>query len=388
MLDLSQQYAPGSIPLLGSEYRVSSDLETGELLRQQVIGFQREGSYDTSLHIRSDGTRVSCSGNPSSYNRPDNLYGYDDIEKALNVYNQELVILGLPALRSYQYNVEKRKPTKVIYDTINDRTITVTRNDYSHNESSIIKDGRARINRIDITENISTNNAVDFIRHLSSYVHHGKIGNLYPNGRTVDWGKGSRRIYQKYYDKAFDIELKINKLTKRLNGQNKEHIEKHIEYLLKLKEWCQHNGIVRRETTFKSTELIDRKRIYINDWSISEMTNIIEPYQFHKKLHIEETRFQGVYEKLLQLGYPDRQCKQAELIHTAWIQSNDYKRLCGSQPTFYRYRKMLLNVGVDIMNPCDISRITLRAHKAEWKEIEPPKWYQLPNQNKIDKIAA
>jgi hypothetical protein len=386
-LDLAQARRPGSLPVVGSEFRVVHSLETGELLRETVVGFRHEGSFDSSLHIRSDGSMVTVKGNPSSFDRPDNLFGFHSVGVTVDRINRELSILGLPEFDSERSNENVRSGSTVIFrakpspgvrahefnphfDVDNGRQAAHT--------DTMLGDERARISRIDITENIATSGAVDFIRHLSTYVHHGKAGNLYPNGRTVDWGKGSRRVYQKYYDKAYDLEQKIKKLAKSFNSRNRSKIIEHIEYLSRLKMWCEENGIVRRETTFKSTELIDRKLIFIESWSCETMSNVIRPYQFHKKINIEETRFDGVADQLLAMGLSERVARQAELIHTAWVNGSDVRALCGTERNFYRYRNHLLNVGVDIRNPCDISRLTLRVHRSEYREIEPPSWYAMP----------
>ena len=148
-----------------------------------------------------------------------------------------------------------------------------------------------------------------------------------------------------------------------------------MEYLEKVAEYCKEHGVVRRETSFKSIELHDRGMRHIENWTGESMNNVIKPYQFHKKLNIEETRFDGVSEQLQRCGYDKRTANRAELVHTAWVQKKDYRKLIGSKATFYRYRKMLLAVGVDISNPCDISCLTMRAARSEWKELEMPRWY-------------
>lgn len=390
-LTISQAHPPGSLPVVGSEFRISHSLDTGEVVRQQVIGFQHEGSFDTSLHVRSDGSIVAVSGNPCAYNRPDNLVGYASVSGSVDVVNDELDKLALPRLTSERLHESLKTSVSVQYvptvkndhgTVINQPGWVVTDHGrWNAHYNSLSTDERARISRLDITENIATSGAVDYIRHLSSYVHHGKAGYLYPNGRTVEWGRGSRRMYHKYYDKAFDIQQKIKKLTEKLHSKNAELIEQHIAYLSRIQKWCLENGVVRRETSFKSTELIDRKMIYIENWDTEAMNNVIRPYQFHKKLNIEETRFENISERLVSIGYSERKSNMAELIHTAWVHKQDYRKLCGKQRAFYNYRSMLLHVGVDIANPCDISTISLRAHRAEWKEIDPPSWYIMPGQD-------
>lgn len=395
-LTLYQARRPGTVPVAGSEFRVSHSLETGELLREQVVGFQHAGSFDSSLHVRSDGGTVMVSGNPSAFDRPDNLFGWHSVAASVDRINRELSLLGLPEFDSILPNEEAPRHCSVAFRALPSPALRDGRaailghfdsdnGAFAAHSESVLGDERARITRLDLTQNIATNGAVDFLRHLSTYVHHGKAGNLYPNGRTVEWGRGSRRVYIKYYDKAFDIGQKILKLSKSANSQNKNRSKliHHIEHLSKLMAWCEEHGIVRLEVSFKSTELTDRKIYHLEKWSHELMTNIIRPYQFHEKLNIQETRFQGVYEALLASGISERIARQAELIHTSWVNGSDVQALCGTQRNFYRYRKLLLGVGVDIKNPCDISRLTLRAHRSEYREVSPPDWYKLPGMENV-----
>lgn len=396
-LAVHQIHDPGTVPVFGSEFRLTTNLQTGELLREQVIGFQHEGSWDTSLHIRSDGSTVAVAGNPSAFDRPDNLFGLDSVESGLNRIDDQLTRIGLPAfsavLRPHGriggsvHLVPFKKGEAVMREGIVCRKGWYTEQGrQSALTQALLRDGRARLKRVDVTENIATNGAADFVRHLSSYVHHGKAGYLYPNGMTVEWCKGSRRIYLKYYVKAYDIGLRIKELRKKLRSREADGIDAHIAYLEKLKAWCEDHQIVRREATFKSTELIDRNLIYREQWSEDVMNNVIRPYQFHKKLNLEETRFTGIREQLERWGIPTRQARQAEMIHTSWVNGGDVKALCGSRPTFYRYRQILLGLGVDIANPCDISVLTVRAHRGEWQEIDPPSWYVLSD--RVADLAA
>lgn len=387
-LDIYQNHPPRSLPVLGTEHRVSTSLETGELLSQVVTGYKHKGSWDTSLLLRSNGDTISCKGNPSSFDRTDNLFGHRDMLPALEVYNRQLVAHGLPIIdetiggisnpglsikfQSYRKNLIVPKSDKFV------GWFQVNNGQRSQYTDTWLTDNQPKLTRVDITENLATDDAMAFIRHMSMYIHHGKCGYLYPNGQTVDWG-GSRRVYTKYYNKAWDIGQKIKKLEKSLNSKHRDLIQEHIDYLKPLQKWCIDNGIVRRETSFKSTEIIDRKVQHIHNWSNEYMTNIIRPYQFHKKMRIEETSFENISDILLASGgITSRVARQAHLVHTAWVQGDDVKALCGSQRSYYRYRNLLLNVGVDIFNPCDISKLTLRVNKSEWAEIDPPSWYRMP----------
>ena len=384
---ISQRHRPGTLPIVGTEYRSSTSLETGELVRETVTGFVHPGSFDTSLHIRSDGSAVSVSGNPSAYDRMDNLFGFSSIHECVDVINNELDRYSLPSFNSDRpqeslvpsFQFLPRSPGMVGragFVSTNGRLAART--------DTLLSDDRARLSRVDLTHNLRTDDARRFLRHISTYVHHGKPGDLKPDGCSVTWGEGSRRVYIIYYDKAQDIQRKIAQLHKQKNSRHWHRIEPHIDYLTRLKCWCLENGIVRCEVKLKSTELIDRKLIHIESWDYSTMTNVIRPYQFYNKLNIEQTRFDDIAEFLIERGCTPRVARQAEMIHSAWIQGKDVKKLCSTRTTFYRYRKIISLIGVDIMNPCDISRITLRASRSHYESAEPPEWYQVSR----SKLAA
>lgn len=380
-LTMSQNRPPKTLPVVGEHFRISTSLETGELVSESVTSLPLSGSWDTSLRLRCDGSSVNASGNPSAYDRMDNLFGHTSVQSAVQVVNLELLRHGLPAFDSV---APEFIPVRVRFLPAQCRSgvlgsFVSTPGPWAAHAQSLLSDDRARISRIDLTQNLTTSDARAFIRQLSGYQHHGKPGRLFPNGASVDWG-GSRRVYVKFYDKAADIENKIKTLRKSLNSKHRETIQSHIDYLEILKKWCLDHGIVRHEISIKSTELIDRKLIHPDTWSNETMTNVIRPYQFQKKIRLEETRFDSIADTLLAQGdISPRVARQAELIHSAWIQGKDIREVCGSKATFYRYRSILLGIGIDIFNPCDISRITLRASTCEWKEAQPPEWYNLPN---------
>ncbi len=56
---------------------------------------QYRGSHDSSLQVKAHNGWVRVSGNPSRWNRPDNLFGYD-LDECMAVINDHLSTLGLP----------------------------------------------------------------------------------------------------------------------------------------------------------------------------------------------------------------------------------------------------------------------------------------------------
>jgi hypothetical protein len=401
-LSMAQVHRPGSIALLGSEFVVSTSLETGEVVSERVKGFEHEGSFDTRLHVCCDGTSVSIKGNPSAFDRPDNVFGVRTIPEAVTVYNRVLDMLGLPLFDNTRPHEEMKSGSTVIFrpysEGPNRKGMVGYFGGFDGRQSAhldkLLNDGRPRISRVDLTENLFSENARDFLRQMSGYVHHGKAGFLYPNGSTVEWGgkkqgdKGSRRVYHKYYDKGAELDKKISEFKRRSRfDPDREKVEARLAYLVKVRDWCVENGVVRNEVSLKSTELIDRGLIYIESWSDEVMANILYPYQFHKKIKLEETRFEGIMDALMARGVSARIARQAELLHRSWINGDDIHKLSGTKSSFYRYRTLLLGFGVDIATPCDISRIAMRVNRCSYREAVPPAWYLMPGQESIKSAA-
>lgn len=83
------------LPQVGEYRNWRTDMKTGE--SSESIGkLKLEGSFSSLLTICSDGFRVSVYGNPSRWQRIDNLYGLETIDECIAVYNHILIGLGLP----------------------------------------------------------------------------------------------------------------------------------------------------------------------------------------------------------------------------------------------------------------------------------------------------
>lgn len=397
-LSIYQVFPPGVLPVLGTEIVISTNLQTGEKVSERVTGFQHEGSFDTRIHVKSDGTFLFVSGNPSAYDRLDNLFGVRSVVHAVKVYNAVLRGLGLPEFTLPDANPSHPKVWVKWNSNPTDGALgffTSGGGRQSQFSDSMIKDGRPRITAIHLTVNLSTSDAVGFLRQISGFVYKGKPGYLYPNGRSVDWpqAKGlqrkySRRIYHKYYDKAYELECKLSALYLQKKKDPLNFVlHSRITYLEKLLEWSRLHGIVRREVEIKSTELISRGLIHIKDWSSEVMANVVYPYQFHNKLRTENTRLDNVYDHFIALEYSKPVSSKAAMLHRCWVNGDDVRQLAGSRQTFERYRNLLLSVGVDIAQQCDISRLVLRAERFSWSHISPPDWYKNPGDSLQDVIG-
>lgn len=376
-LTIRQEHVLGELPLIGKDVKVSYDLQTGQKNYEILTGIQHEGSHSTSLRVRCDGRMVEVSGNPSAFSRSDNLYGYTEITDCIELYNQVLNTLGLPNF------IDSGRPATFKY------------NQSSH-DSSVIALHEPEITRVDLTENLATPNALTYLRSISSYTHHGKCGHLYPDGLTADWnGKynggndtASTRVYIKYYVKEYDIQKKITKIAKLSNqttdNNQIEQLQTTSQHLSNIRQYCQDQAIVRHEVTFKAQHLKQHGMNRIYNWNNETMNNIIRPYQFHNRLRVEQSDIQNTITQLTEQGVSLRVAHQADILFNAWLQGKSLHFKDGGlkRDTFYRMRKVLLLVGVDIAQPCQIAHLPLQSIKMTAKPVQPPEWYVMPETKK------
>ncbi|OOF18885.1 hypothetical protein BZJ17_15850 [Salinivibrio sp. IB574] len=95
-LFMQQDYPDGGLPLVGTHVIERVDMETGEHLPPSVNQKVLEGSYSTKLTIRCNGNRVRVEGNPSRWQRMDNLFGLTQLDDCVAIYNHVLAQYGLP----------------------------------------------------------------------------------------------------------------------------------------------------------------------------------------------------------------------------------------------------------------------------------------------------
>jgi hypothetical protein len=187
-------------------------------MRESISALKHEGSYSSSLRIRSDGFRVEVYGNPSRWGRIDNLYGLKTLDDCIVVYNHILESLGLPVFtKCTQYFYLSGKEGLKVNKTAN---------------GAIIK-------HIDFTRNLAVGqgNERPYIRGLSTQ----SIGRsippfMYPDENTVEWYgahmqkmNGSTFRYIKVYTKTSDLLRHQKKLCKSANDEDCRYFEDLIQ---------------------------------------------------------------------------------------------------------------------------------------------------------------
>jgi len=285
---------------------------------------RHQGSHETSIGVRCDGSRVIVSGNLSRFGRPDNLFGFGFFD-ALAVANRICAHYGLPEFTAGARG-EVSRPAGV-----------------SH-----IWTG-ARVSRIDLTANYETgsaDNAHALMQWLGSQHSPRQAGRVLGAGETVDFGAGSRRQYWKAYIKHIEMEKR---------GVADPRVV----------DWCRDHGIVRFEGTIKSNALTDLGCAFLGDyetgWAMGELVKL-----FEEKREIF-TRAQRSTDDLDELPRALRGTARD------YLAGSDCVRLLGRR-TFYRHRAALLPYGIDISKR-NVLPFAPRIRVIECRPAVVPEWY-------------
>ncbi|HCW06359.1 MAG TPA: hypothetical protein DGG95_03225 [Cytophagales bacterium] len=350
-----------TLPLVGREKLFRVDLETG-VSTELVTHLQLEGSYSSSVIVRSDGNKVECYGNPSRWGRIDNLFGYTTIQECIDVYNVILVSLGLPIFT---------KCTKYIYLTGKDGK-----------PAPKSADG-AVIKHIDWTRNlfVGQGNERPFLKGLSTQSIGRSVSPfLYPNENTVEWfGKtaqknGSTYRYVKCYTKTADL----------LRHQKKNTINQSIsdqDYYQKLIEFSATTGIVREEHSFKRPFLLKYNLFAFGLFDESEFTIHLSCLdEIRQRLEVSNMKYETIAQQLLDQGIcPNRQsANSTQCYYSMWLHGEYIDK---DSRQYYRHKKRLLQLGIDISQKLDISRAPIRLKEAQIIEcgvLTAPDWYKMP----------
>lgn len=285
---------------------------------------EHEGSYDTSILIKSDGGRVTVSGNLGRFGRPDNVFGYSVVE-CVRIANVILKSLDLPP-----FTWGRAGGSKVI---------------------GVRMKTDACITRIDLTRNYAAGSQEKLARllHYMGGIHlRNKAGKSYDSG--VTWGEGSKYWYAKLYDKFKDL----------AKGRGKMHVP------IDLVEWVRDSGLARFEVSLKSRFLSQNGMQSVGFWE-GDMSNVVYDERFAgvlSQMQVNVDQFEEIPGRLGEIAI-------------AWRNGVDMKARL-KRDTFYRYRKQLKAYGIDISERCNVSRLPLRVEVIQLSEARRPDWYELP----------
>lgn len=350
------------LPILGEVAYQRIQLETGEAgsLNQPV--FQHKGSFCDQVSISIKGSILKMSGNPSRWNRLDNLFGHTSVDACVQVYNRILNDLGLP---------EFTKCTKLWQ-----RQASETE------KAGTVTDG-ACIREIHITSNrtVGADNVDDYISGLSTLRYRNSEPRLHSNGKSVDWlsKKGNALlIYPTVYNKAHEIKLhSLNKIKNKFGDSSAE-----VSYIKKIIDFCQEQGVVRFEQKLKSRYLQRNHLIYwgLSDYSI--LNNLHDDFlALDKKLMVTSMDFETISEHLISEGIVDstRSANTTAMYAIPWMHGHSFDF---SKTQVQTHRARLRKIGIDIAQRCNISKfspvIVKKVREVSVSECFIPSWYVKP----------
>lgn len=342
-LTISQEHPPGTdLPVFASV--VSDHLETDTGLTVRTYrGKSIEGSYSSNVLVRCDGAKVYVSGNPSRFGRPDALFGLTDIQAAVEVFSRVLVAVGLPELKTVEAGIRRLDGTSM----------------YS-----------PRVHRVDLTQNLGcgVGNERGVLNWVASQAYLGKGGYMYPNARTVDWNRGSRHSYFKYYDKGWELKSRGKKAL-----VSEEHH-------LRLVDFCSKSGVVRHELSLKNMGIRLKGLDCLSAWGRidqADLANIVARYSVHNKADEKAFQSSDVEQQLIDIGVGALTSRRLSMVVVAWRGGVDCRSMY-SKTAFYRNRAVLLGIGIDI----GVSVHAGLHNNANHKEVvileplSPPDWYR------------
>lgn len=294
----------------------------GEKEWQTVKYLQHEGSFSSRVNVRCDGSTVYFSGNPSRFNRPDNLFGYD-LDTCIEICNSILDFFGLPPFtKGKLFFLQGSKNSDAVGYT------------------------GACIQRLDLTANYSTGSQSDagkYIRWLLTQKDNRANTKPYGMEETAVFGEGSKRLMHKVYNKF--IQLDKDK-SKTISTRVLDFVKTH--------------GIVRHEITLKSRYLRDGGLRYLG---IVNMEHLHEIYKQKSEILRRAERATDGFDSL-----------PAPLRLTArdWKAGQPFE---GSRAKQYRHRKELLKYGIDILKPCSNPDILQVIEVVTLSPVTAPSWY-------------
>lgn len=358
------------LPYLANEVDIRIDTSTGEPLSERQPAITYEGSYSTSISIRISGRRITVKGNPSRVNRLDNLFGFTDIDDCVSVYNSILHSLGLPRFTKNTCLTQVKTGTS---------------------KFRYLGDG-AVITELHVTTNksVGKGNVTDYIKGLSGQRYRNSIPRLHPNGCTLDWlskNGNAPLIYADVYDKHNEILLHTEPKIKRKFGEN----SKEYQRLKQVINYVKLHGVARFEQKLKSRYL---RRESLQFWGLSDYTKLTKLHNeflnIDEKLEVTSMDFETISQTLQRKNI----CKSTLSANSTsnyaimWMHGRKFDL---SKSHIKRHRARLRQIGIDIAEPCDITRfspVTVKKSTViDVQDLAIPEWYQLPSTNHLKLVA-
>jgi len=320
-ISVRQEYPCGGLPVINDGNVLWLDAD-GTVERTKLAHMQFDGSYDTRISIRCDGSRVELSGNVGRFSRRDNLFGYD-FETCIARCNEVLNLWNLPPFTRGQFN--------------------------RFADSGWCWTG-AVVTRLDLTLNYATGSpqALEaFIKAMAGHHVGRQKGRLSIDGMTVEYGAGSKYVYAKLYCKGAE-------LRKHMKKKAGAHVDADVL------DFAERLGTVREEIELKSRFLTQNGLRYLGEITHAKL---LEVYMARSQVQrLNEVKF-DTFENMP---------RRLKATYASWKlgMTNDITRA-----TWYRHRTQLLEYGIDISVPCNVHALPIRVRTVELAMLEAPDWY-------------
>lgn len=289
-----------------------------------------EGSHDSRIKIQCDGFMVKVSGNVGRFDRPDNIFGFE-LDETMRKANRILAQFNLPPFT-------KGEPFR----------------EYGY---EFFKWTGALFTRLDLTCNFSTGseaNVAPFMQHLAaSSVSRMRTG-AFPDGHTVDYGRGSKYWYAKAYAKYFQLTSRQQK--KRQPPQE-------------VLDFVRDAGMVRFELTLKSRYLTQNGFRY---WGGTEMSKLCTVFEDKAEVVRREKPILKAFDRMI-----EGLSIQVQETVMNWQKGKHLPSLM-KRATYYRHRREILDhCGFDISLPFHVVDLSTRyqAHQIDVLPMVAPDWY-------------
>lgn len=339
-VSIYQAHDGGTLPKINDGAVIKIDSH-GETICTTLKKFKIEGSHETCIHVRCDGTTVWFEGNVSKFGRQDNVFGFS-LQNCIERINALLGTMGLPPFTN-------GTKTQIRCAGGGDR----------------IGYTGAKITRLDLTANFETGskeNAFAFMRHIASQQASRLKTGTYGEGETVDFGRGSRRVYSKAYLKHAELLRHM----KKQSGPDTAYSTPFDPYVKDLADWCASVGLVRFETTYKSTFLIDQHFNFLGSIDMRHLeSDFLERQQIFTQATCEIDELSDLEPKSL-------------AIYRMW-QAGDDLTTKFKKSAFYKHRSRLLPFGVDIAIKSNVLPFKQKIRVIKLGAAVMPDFYQLPS---------
>jgi hypothetical protein len=272
--------------------------QTGQVERESAKGRPIEGSYSSKLFIKSHGGTVTVTGNPSRWNRADNLFGFS-LDECMTIVNAELGRLGLPAFTQGQ----------PIYTQGGVRSI--------EDADKLPEWTGARFSMLHLTRNMRTGS--DFLAKLAIRSYSSRSGaymRKHVYGEETVMFHNTRRTV-KAYRKGPDMRKHCSESS--------------------WTDWAMSEGIVRQEVELKSRYLSDTRMAFWGNCTMARLYTLFE----------KETEILRRPDASLDPLALECAPRASRIVYAAWLKGENVRALC-SRASFYRHRKALLPHGIDL----------------------------------------